>query len=200
MIQKVLTTSDDNNRQHRQYYDYFKPKKTVMNASHLTLALGLLLATLFFSNGYCGKPLVLNSVASSHDLTSFDDRIMQEVSRHIGVRYKRGGSTKSGMDCSGFVRLVYRHIFHVDLPYVAASQSRLSIFNDIPFEGLRTGDLIYFSRTPKKEKINHVGIYLAEGDFAHAIEAKGVTVSSLSESHWKVRVKKIKRINKNTYQ
>ncbi|MCA1793778.1 MAG: C40 family peptidase [Desulfotignum sp.] len=171
-----------------------------MKTSHVTLTFGLLLANLIFSNGYCEKPLVETTVESPHDLSGLDDQILQEVFKHIGVRYKRGGSTKSGMDCSGFVRLVYRHIFHVDLPYVAASQSRLSIFNDIPFEGLRTGDLIYFSRTPKKEKINHVGIYLADGDFAHAIEAKGVTVSSLSMPHWKVRVKKIKRINKSTYQ
>jgi cell wall-associated NlpC family hydrolase len=63
----------------------------------------------------------------------------------------------SGMDCSGFVRRVYRHIFYVDLPPTAACQSRLSIFDDVPLEGLRTGDLIYFSRTPKREKINHVG-------------------------------------------
>jgi murein DD-endopeptidase / murein LD-carboxypeptidase len=179
------------------YCDYFKLKKMVMKASHLTLNSGLLLATLFLSHGYCEKQLVVTSVESAHDLSCLDDRILQEVSKHIGVRYKRGGSTKSGMDCSGFVRLIYRHIFHVDLPYIAAYQSSLPIFDDIPFEGLRTGDLIYFSRTPKREKINHVGIYLADGEFAHAIESKGVTVSSLSKSHWKVRVKKIKRIKKN---
>ena len=100
------------------------------------------------------------------------------------------------MDCSGFVRLIYRHIFHVDLPSVAAYQARLSIFDNIPFEGLKTGDLIYFSRTPKRKKINHVGIYLSDGEFAHSIEAKGVTVSRLNEPHWKVRMKEIKRIKK----
>ena len=71
---------------------------------------------------------------------------------------------------------------------------------DFKIEELRTGDLIFFSRTPERKKINHVGIYLADGEFAHAIEAKGVTVSSLNEPYWKVRVKKIKRINKSTYQ
>jgi len=167
-----------------------------MKASRVTLTCGLLLATLFFSHGYCGKP----SVETSHDLPGFEDRILQEVSKYIGVRYKRGGSTKAGMDCSGFVRLVYRHIFNVDLPYVAASQFRLSIFDVIPFEELKTGDLIFFSRTPKRKKINHVGIYLADGEFAHALESTGVTVSSLSEPHWKIRVKKIKRINQSTYQ
>jgi len=171
-----------------------------MKASFLTLTFGLLLVTLFLSHGYCEKLLVVTSVESPHDLSGLDERILQEVSKHIGVRYKRGGSSKSGMDCSGFVRGIYRHIFHVDLPYIAAYQSRLSIFDDIPFERLRTGDLIYFSRTPKREKINHVGIYLADGEFAHAIEKKGVTVSSLSKQHWKARVTTIKRIKKSTYQ
>lgn len=167
-----------------------------MKACHLSLIFGLLWVALFFSCGYCEKHSDATPVNSSHDLYKLDDQILKEVYKHIGVRYKKGGSSKSGMDCSGFVRYIYRHIFHIDLPYIAAYQSRLSIFQDIPFENLRTGDLIYFSRTPKRKKINHVGIYLTGGEFAHAIEAKGVTISNLSERHWKVRVKKIKRIKK----
>jgi cell wall-associated NlpC family hydrolase len=155
------------------YCENFKLNKILMKAFYLTLTFGLLLVTLFLSHGYCEKSLSVTSIDSPHDLSGLDDRILQEVSKHIGVRYKRGGSTKSGVDCSGFVRLIYRHIFHVDLPYIAACQSSLSILDDIPFEGLRTGDLIYFSRTPKREKINHVGIYLADGEFAHAIKQKG---------------------------
>lgn len=183
------------------YCDLIKLKKMVMKASqYLILIFGLCLVTLFPSYGYCEKYSVASLVESPHDLSGLDERILQEVSKHIGVRYKRGGSSRSGMDCSGFVRLIYRHVFHVDLPYIAACQSKLSLFDDMPFEELRTGDLIFFSRTPKRIKINHVGIYLADGEFAHAIEAKGVTVSSLNEPHWKVRVKKIKRINKGTYQ
>jgi lipoprotein Spr len=170
-----------------------------MEKFHLILTFGLIFVSLFSSYGYCEKHPF--SVESSHDSSSgIDNRIFQEVSKHIGVRYKRGGSSKSGMDCSGFVRFVYRHIFHIDLPYIAAYQSRLSIFDDISFEDLKTGDLIYFTRTPKKQKINHVGIYLAGGEFAHAIESKGVTVSSLDVPHWKVRVKKIKRIKKSIHQ
>ena len=177
---------------------YRKLKRSDIKVSHLILTFGLLFGALFYSYGYCEKLLVVTSVESPHDMTRLDKRILQEVSKYIGVRYKRGGSSNSGVDCSGFVRLIYRRIFHVDLPYNAACQSRSAIFDDIPFEELRTGDLIYFSRTPK-EKINHVGIYMVDGEFAHAIEAKGVTVSSLNEPHWKVRVKKIKRINKSTY-
>jgi lipoprotein Spr len=188
MIQKVLAISEDTG------------SISIMKASCLTITFGLVLVTLFFSHGYCEKPLLLYPVESPDDLSGLEDRILEEISKNIGVRYKRGGSTKSGMDCSGFIRHIYRKIFHVDLPHAAADQSRLSIFDDIPFEGLRTGDLIFFSRTPKREKINHVGIYLADGEFAHAVEAKGVTVSSLSEPHWEARLKKIKRLYKSKCQ
>ena len=179
-----------------RYDEYFKLKNSGMKAALLTLTFGLLWVFLFFSHGVCGEHSVAAVVASSHGLSRLDDRIFQEVSKYIGVRYKRGGSSRSGVDCSGFVRLIYRHVFHVDLPFVASSQSKLPMFKDIPLEELRTGDLIYFCRTPKRKNINHVGIYLTDGEFAHAIEAKGVTVSSLSETHWKVRVKKIRRIKK----
>ena len=167
-----------------------------MKALPLTVLCGLLLVSLSFSYGYCENRSTAPPEESSQDLFRLDDRILQEVSHHIGVRYKRGGSSKSGMDCSGFVRLIYRHIFHIDLPYIAAYQSMLSTFEDIPFEKIRTGDLIYFSRAPEGKKISHVGIYLSDGEFAHAIESKGVTISNLSETHWKVRVKKVKRLKK----
>jgi cell wall-associated NlpC family hydrolase len=171
-----------------------------MKASLLVITLGFLFATLFFSYGYGEEQLVTFSVGSSHDSSYLGDKILQEVSKYMGVRYKRGGSSRSGVDCSGFVKLIYRNIFYVDLPHIAAYQARLSIFDDIPPEELKMGDLIFFSRTLKKKRINHVGIYLSDGEFAHAVEAKGVMISCLSESHWKVRVKTIKRIKSSTIQ
>ena len=161
---------------------------------HLILTFLLAFSVLLTSDGYCEEISVTNSVDVSHEFSDLNDRILGEAYKHIGVRYKRGGSSGAGMDCSGFVRLMYRHIFKVDLPYTAAAQSDIPLFQDIPFETLRTGDLIFFSRTPERKYINHVGIYLKEGDFAHAIESKGVTISNLSETHWKIRVTKTRRI------
>ena len=172
-----------------------------MKTSPIVLAFGLILSALFISHGFCEEQMVTSLDGSfSPGLSCLEDKILQEVSKYIGVRYKRGGSSISGVDCSGFVRLIYRNIFHVDLPYTAASQSRLSIFDDIPLDEHKTGDLIYFSRTSRKKRINHVGIYLSDGKFVHAIEATGVTISSLNEPHWKIRVKLIKRIKCSTIQ
>jgi len=73
------------------------------------------------------KQLVVTSDDSPHDLSGLDDQILQDVFKHIGVRYKRGESTKSGVDCSGFGRLIYRHIFHVDLPKLKKGRHQTKI-------------------------------------------------------------------------
>ena len=105
-----------------------------------------------------------------------------------------GGSTKQGMDCTGFVRLIYKRVFGVDLPHKVSYQCSLPIFNNVSMEELRTGDLIFFSPTKKKRKINHVGIYLTDGNFAHALRKKGVNISNIDEPHWKSRFISAKRI------
>lgn len=160
----------------------------------LSLIFGLLLLPQLSLEGFCQETLATLLTGSPGDQSSLDDRILQEISKCIGAPYRNGGSSRSGADCSGFARLIYRNIFNVDLPYVAYHQSQLSIFQDISFKELRTGDLIFFTATPKKKRINHVGIYLRNGEFAHSIESKGVNITSLSDPHWRARVKSIKRI------
>ena len=128
------------------------------------------------------------------NFSSSDEQILQEVKKYIGTRYRWGGSTKQGVDCSGFVRLIYKKIFGVDLPHKVSYQCSLPIFNRVSLEKLRTGDLIFFSSTEKKRKINHVGIYLADGNFAHALRKKGVNISNIDEQHWKSRLISAKRI------
>ena len=127
-------------------------------------------------------------------IASMDKKIMVIIQNYLGVRYRRGGSSKSGVDCSGFVRLVYRKVYGIDLPYVAATQQSMPIFREITLKDLGTGDLIFFSPTTRKKRINHVGIYLEDGRFAHAIERKGVIVSSLKNRHWRSRIFSAKRI------
>ena len=121
-----------------------------------------------------------------------DDQIREEVKKYLGVKYRRGGSSKRGVDCSGFVRLIYRNIFDVDLPYIAAYQYSLPIFKKVSLEKLRTGDLIFFS--PNKKRINHVGIYLSGGRFAHALSKWGVIISNLENRYWKSRIYSTNRI------
>jgi hypothetical protein len=121
---------------------------------------------------------------------------LSQLDKYIGVPYRRGGIGEKGFDCSGFVRQVYAEFFGLDLPHQSYSQSSLPFMQKIAKDELVTGDLVFFSTTGKKKRINHVGIYLSDGRFIHAAKG-GVTVSSLYSSYWKARFFVAKRVDNN---
>lgn len=143
-----------------------------------------------------GRPTPPASVTISQkqSLDLRDTLIRAEVEKYLGVPYRRGGATRKGMDCSGFVRKIYQELFGVDLPHQARSQYALKAFEKASPENLRPGDLIFFSTAANKKRINHVGVYLDDGQFAHAARTSGVVVSSLSNPHWKSRFFAAKRL------
>jgi cell wall-associated NlpC family hydrolase len=81
--------------------------------------------------------------------------------RHfLGVRYSWGGSTpRTGFDCSGLVRFVYRR-FGIRLPH--SSWGDLSHGRRVTRRSLRPGDLVFFYGA------SHVGIYVGHGRFIDA--------------------------------
>jgi lipoprotein Spr len=125
-----------------------------------------------------------------------DDRSMPlyaEVSQWLGVRYRHGGLTKKGVDCSGFTFLVYQKVYKKKIPRSTADLSRMKMQN-VSKGSLRTGDLVFFATSKSHNQINHVGIYLKEGKFIHASTSKGVIVSRLDEAYYKRTWKKGGRI------
>ena len=69
-------------------------------------------------------------------------------------------------DCSGLTYNIYGQM-GVKLPRVAREQAKVG--KQIEYGGLKYGDLIFFGSTNERSKhINHVGIYLGRGWFAHA--------------------------------
>ena len=150
----------------------------------------VLSAPAFSPIGESGGSVSMASSPSSEkkDSDSTDTFIREEVKKYLGVSYRWGGSTRKGMDCSGFVRRIYKDLFGVELPHNARAQYPLPILRDVPLEELRTGDLIFFSPSTAKKRINHVGIYLSDGRFIHAARKKGVIITSLSNRHWNSRI------------
>lgn len=123
-----------------------------------------------------------------------DDKIREEMEKYLGVRYKRGGNTTKGFDCSGFVKRVYHEVFGIDLPHQSSEQSKFSLLTQISSDELKTGDLIFFSGSSKRKAINHVGIYFSDGRFIHAARTKGVVISKLDDPYWKTRLVSTKRL------
>jgi NlpC/P60 family len=126
----------------------------------------------------------LSSVGLSEQ--QFED----EVKEYLGAPYRRGGTSRKGFDCSGFARTVYDQILGIGLPHSSGDQFHSSELQKINTRELQTGDLVFFANQGKKKKkrrINHVGVYLSDGQFIHASSSEGIIVSSLGEKYWKQR-------------
>ncbi|MBL7719069.1 MAG: C40 family peptidase [Flavipsychrobacter sp.] len=98
-----------------------------------------------------------------------------------GTRYRMGGTTKSGIDCSAFVQRLYESVFGASIVRTACEQfdACQRIFNE---SELREGDLVFFRI--KSRRISHVGVYLANDYFVHASASQGVMISNLNEGYW----------------
>ncbi len=115
-----------------------------------------------------------------------DDNIYlyNEGAKWLGVPYRTGGLTKRGVDCSGFVSVIYRNIYGRKLARSSADMLKYSC-KKVGRSKLKEGDLVFFRTGKGKKKIpTHVGIYLKNGRFIHASTSKGVIVSSLSEPYY----------------
>ncbi|UCF90885.1 MAG: C40 family peptidase [Desulfobacterales bacterium] len=120
------------------------------------------------------------------------EHLQREMKKFIGIPYRLGGAGPKGMDCSGFTKQVFRKLFGIQLPHNSSQQSKLPFLKEVSKAELQTGDLIFFG--PKKKRINHVGIYLAEGKFIHAGRRSGITVANLNTNYWKSRFMASKRV------
>lgn len=98
------------------------------------------------------------------------------LSTYLGKPYVWAEEGPDAFDCSGLTYNIYGSM-GIEIPRVARDQAKMG--KPIAFQNLHYGDLIFFGNTNKRSKyINHVGLYLGEGWFAHASSKdRKVTVS-----------------------
>lgn len=107
-----------------------------------------------------------------------------------GSRYRRGGVSRSGFDCSGFTRYVYDK-YGITLPHNSAAQS--SIGRPVSRNELRPGDLVFFQT--RGRRIGHVALYIGNDRIVHAATyGKGVRVDSLSSGYYSRRYRCARRV------
>lgn len=93
----------------------------------------------------------------------------------MGVPYKWGGNeAETGLDCSGFVRAVFRQITGIVLPRTSDRQAAAT--HSITVQELAPGDLVFFNTMGQPH--SHVGIYIGDGKFVHAPEPAIASSSS----------------------
>lgn len=107
-------------------------------------------------------------------------KLLESVDPWYGVRYRMGGTTKRGVDCSAFASAVYMAAYGYVLPRVSREQYRVS--RKISTTELREGDLVFFNTSGRG--VSHVGVYLGSNKFVHASVSRGVTVSDLFETYY----------------
>jgi cell wall-associated NlpC family hydrolase len=122
----------------------------------------------------------------------------------FGHPYKYGGtSVGKGIDCSYFSQLIFKEL-GISLPRTSGEQFKVG--GEIPARELKVGDLVFFRKTYYSKKkngarrrgvtrINHVGIYIGNGEFIHATtNVKRVTISRLDEAYFTKRFAGARRV------
>lgn len=118
--------------------------------------------------------------------------LLQRAMGLLGTPYRWGGtSPDSGFDCSGLVNYVFRTTLGIELPRV--SREMASNGEKVDRAALTAGDLVFFGRRGKR--VDHVGIYLGDGQFVHAPRSgRDVTVSRLDTGYWAGRFLQARRV------
>ena len=131
-------------------------------------------------------------MASVTDASTTSDLTLYALSLN-GTTYKYGGrDPETGLDCSGFVGLVFKEAAGISLPATASAISKIG--KKIGVDELRPGDLVFFNTL--RRAFSHVGIYLGNNQFIHASSSKtgDVMISDLTERYWAKRYNGARRI------
>ena len=99
----------------------------------------------------------------------------------LDIRYRYGGTTTNGFDCSGYTQYVFAQN-GITLDRTAAQQYANN-GTSVAKSDLQAGDLVFFSSS--SQKVGHVGIYIGDGQFIHSSSGAGkVIITSLNSSYY----------------
>jgi lipoprotein Spr len=111
--------------------------------------------------------------------TITNNTLFAAIEKWWGTRYRYGGATEKGIDCSAYTGTLVHQVFGLVLARTARDQYANCV--KLEKEELLQGDLVFFNT---RGGISHVGLYLGNGYFTHASTSIGVTISNLSETYW----------------
>ena len=119
-----------------------------------------------------------------YELPALADSILERGMSLIGTRYRFGGTSEAGFDCSGFIGYLFKEEAGMQLP----RSTREMINVNAPLvarNNLKPGDLLFFS-TNGRGRVSHAGIYLGDDQFIHSSSRRsgGVRIDSLGDTYW----------------
>ena len=135
------------------------------------------------SGGYLRLAGNASLVEQSHEKVDLSVKKRRETVEYalqfVGGRYVYGGTDPNvGVDCSGFTRYVMSNAASVQLPH--SSRGQASYGREVSEEEMKPGDLIFYG---SGKRINHVAMYIGEGQVVHASTEK----TGIKTSPWNYR-------------
>ena len=125
----------------------------------------------------------------------FKPRVVKIAESYLGVPYRYGGASHTGMDCSG---LVYRSFLAMGHKIPRTSLQQSQIGQNVNKRSLKPGDLVFFKTDKSSQKVNHVGIVVfvqgREVRFIHSSSSRGVKYDRLDEGYWQPLFRKAVRL------
>ncbi|RAL26566.1 C40 family peptidase [Thermoflavimicrobium daqui] len=120
------------------------------------------------------------------------DKVINEAKKHVGKKYRYGGTGPSSFDCSGFTQYVYKNSIGYSLPRVSSDQAKRGKSTGKSLSNLRKGDLMVFK---ENGRVFHVAIYMGNGKMIHAASSKtGVSIADVNNVYWKPRFAEGRRL------
>lgn len=118
------------------------------------------------------------------DENPVNESLMDFVKDWEGTPHRMGGNTKKGVDCSGFVIQAYLQVYDQSFTGRRAEDLFWET-KPVKREDLKEGDLVFFKISGRR--IDHVGVYLSNDNFAHTSSSRGVMISNLNEPYFDKR-------------
>jgi probable lipoprotein NlpC len=146
-----------------------------------------------------GLTVFLASCGSSRKITvreSKVDKVISTARSFTGTPYRYGGTTRSGMDCSGLLLNSFKAI-SLELPRNSEAQSKVG--KEVKMKDLEPGDLVFFATGKKKRQITHVGLVTERKSsddikFIHASSSLGVVETNIFQEYYQKRFRAARRI------
>jgi len=119
------------------------------------------------------------------------ERIAQRAVAYKGTRYRFGGTSKYGLDCSGLINRVWMDLQMNKIPRASAALYQKG--DAVKLAELQPGDLVFFKNTYKRG-VSHVGVYTGKNKFVHASPRRGVTITKLSDPYYQLHYAGARRL------
>lgn len=153
---------------------------------------GLSVSTQVADNSEVKKDTTTVFRVSNH--SDLVNQLIVNATENIGTRYRSGGTSKAGFDCSGLMICTFSN-FDIRLPRSSIEQSRVG--TKVGTEEAQKGDLIFF-KTNGRRQINHVGmvVEVVDGEikFVHSSTHGGVMISSTKEPYYQRAFTQVNRV------